>query len=338
MMKKIFTIISLLLSINFLCAQEQIKIETPQLPEKNAIKAEESMTCLDGFVLGLVEGITEFLPISSTGHLILTNNFLGLEKDNAILNSKGEIITSRKGETYTLKNAVDAYAIVIQIAAIAAVALLYWAEILSMLKGLCGKSKEGLLLTRNLIVAFLPAAVIGFLLHKTIEKVLFGAIPVIIALVLGAFAMFWAQKKFGKKFEDKNTKTLELHELSVKQSLTVGFLQCVALWPGTSRSMMTIIGSYIVGLKPVQAAKFSFLLGLVTLSAASLYKLLKDGKEMTQALSTVPLLIGLIVAFISSAIAAKWLVGFLNRRGLAPFAWYRILVAILIACYFFICK
>ncbi len=120
----------------------------------------------------------------------------------------------------------------------------------------------------------------------------------------------------------------ELHELSLRQSLTIGFIQCLAMWPGTSRSMATIVGGYLMGLSPKRAAEFSFLLGLITLSAASGYKLVGDGEQMLAALDLGPVLVGCLVAFVSAALAVKWLVGYLSKHGLALFAWYRIALAI----------
>lgn len=297
----------------------------------SAEEKKSDLSNADAVTLGLVEGITEFLPVSSTGHLILTNKFLGLDSEEPVLGADGEILYADKSEdgkpvAYTMKAAADAYVIVIQIAAIAAVAFLYWRDFWRMILGVFGKSREGFLLARNIVVAFIPAAVLGYLFHDAIESYLFGVMPVIAALALGAIAMIFFQKKYEKHFSDSK-RASEICELSLKQSLIVGFMQCVALFPGTSRSMMTILGAYFVGLRPVQAAKFSFILGFVTLSAASVYKLLKDGRMMLEVLSPGPVALGLLVAFISSLAAAKWLVGFLNRRGLVPFAIYRLLLA-----------
>lgn len=301
-------------------------------------KTDASMSNSDAFVLGLVEGVTEFLPVSSTGHLILANKFLHLDSEAPLTDAKGNVIYSDKIEdgkpvAYTMKAATDAYAIIIQIAAIAAVAFLYWRDFLSMILGVFGKSKSGFMLARNIVVAFIPAAVIGFLFHDLIEKYLFGAMPVIAALALGALVMIFFQRKYESSFKSDKP-ALELHNLTLKQSLIVGFMQCVALFPGTSRSMMTILGAYFVGLRPVEAAKFSFILGFVTLSAASVYKLLKDGQMMLEVLSTGPLVLGLVIAFISSLLAAKWLVGFLNKKGLIPFAIYRLVLAAILLILF----
>lgn len=332
---KFLFLLFFLLSPTFLFSQVATnKVATPEIKTEELVVAEEPMSNFDGAILGLVEGLTEFLPVSSTGHLILTNNLLGLDSDEPAVDTEGKFIKNKDGKFYTVKEAVDAYSIVIQIAAIIAVFFVYWQDVSSMLLGLIGKSIVGFKLLRNLIVAFLPAVAIGLLLHDLIETYLFSVWPVIYALVMGALAMFLVQNKYGKTFKNA-TRAVELHELSIKQSFVVGLFQCIALWPGTSRSMVTIIGAYVVGLRPVEAAKFSFLLGLITLSAASVFKIYSDGVNMFEALPIMPLVVGFVVAFISSLVAAKWLVGFLNRRGLAPFAWYRILLAVVLTAYFY---
>ncbi len=280
----------------------------------------------DALILGLVEGITEYLPVSSTGHLILTNALLNLDADTPLSAADGSPIFDDGGNPYTMKSAADAYVIMIQFGAIAAVALMYRKSLLKMLMGILGKDREGLILMRNLIAAFLPAAIVGLILHDAIERELFGVKPVIIALAVGAMLMFAVQKMYDKKLFKSGVNS-SVENMTLGQSLTVGVLQCVAMWPGTSRSMMTILGGYLAGLKPADAAKFSFLLGLITLTTASMFKTLKDGQNMLQALSAGPLALGLLVAFVSAALSVKWLIGFLTKRGLAPFAWYRLLLA-----------
>lgn len=212
-------------------------------------------------VLGLVEGITEYLPISSTGHLIITSSLLGLDG----------------GAT---KQAVDDFNIVIQGGAILAVLGLYRARVMQMLRGVFGKDPAGLRLFVNLVVAFLPAAVVGFLLHDLIERYLFFPVPVLMALAVGGVYMMaleqWRRGRFGIPSHG-NRRGVE--DVTIKQAFGIGCLQCVAMWPGTSRSMMTITGGYLAGLAPAAAAEFSFLLGLPTLGAASVYSLLKNLKH-----------------------------------------------------------
>ena len=295
----------------------------PALPDLPADRPAE-LTYLDAVVLGVVEGLTEYLPVSSTGHLILANRFLGLDSDRPL----GEPLPGDP-EPKTLRDAANAYTIIIQGGAILAVVLIYWRRILDIVAGVFGRSRTGLLLLRNLVVAFLPAAFIGLLLEDWIDRHLFGPLPVINALVLGGILMLavehWRRKRKGPEVFSEGP---DLHELSVRGSLLIGLLQCVAMWPGTSRSMMTIVGGYLAGFSPARAAEFSFLLGLITLSAASGYKTVSEGGWMFEALDLGPMIVGIIVATIFAALSVKWLVSYLTRHGLGLFAWYRILLAL----------
>ncbi|MEM0965899.1 MAG: undecaprenyl-diphosphate phosphatase [Verrucomicrobiota bacterium] len=284
------------------------------------------ITYTDAIILGIVEGLTEYLPVSSTGHLILANSLLGLDSDQPIM----EVNTPTGRETKTLRDAANAYTIIIQGGAILAVLIIYWKRIQDIIAGVFGRSRTGILLLRNLLVAFAPAVILGLLLEEWIDEHLFGPLPVVNALVVGAFLMFavegWRKRRLAKKHIDTNGP--ELHELSVSRSLLIGLLQCVAMWPGMSRSMMTIVGGYFAGLSPAKAAEFSFLLGLITLSAASGYKTLKEGSWMIEAMSPGPVLVGIVVATVFAALSVKWLVSYLEKHGLGIFAWYRILLAV----------
>jgi undecaprenyl-diphosphatase len=274
----------------------------------------DTMTLLQAAVLGLVEGITEYLPISSTGHLILASELMGL------------------GETATQRSAVDTFNIVIQGGAILAVLGLYFPRVVQMCKGLIGKDSDGLKLAIRIIVAFLPAAVLGVLLNDWIESKLFNTPMVLTALALGGVFMVVIDKwKFNKHKEGEVFEEgIDLHEISIVQALMIGLLQCVAMWPGTSRSMMTIAGGVLVGLKPKRAAEFSFLLGLPTLGGATVYSLYKsvsgDGPDMFEVIGWTPIVVGLVVATISAALAVKWLVAFLTKHGLAVFGYYRLIL------------
>ncbi len=268
-------------------------------------------------ILGLVEGITEYLPVSSTGHLIITSALLGL------------------GQPPETKRAVDAFNIVIQGGAILAVLGLYWSRVGQMIAGLLGSSPAGLRLFRNLIVAFIPAAILGFLLNEWIERHLFYPVPVMAALAIGGVLMIvigrWQRRFFhGDEHADPADAHchVDIEHLTWRRALIIGLLQCVAMWPGTSRSMTTIVGGMFVGLRPRQAAEFSFLLGLPTLGAACVYSALKNftssEPNMIEALGLGPIIVGVLVATVSAAIAIKWLVAFLSRHGLAAFGWYRL--------------
>ena len=290
----------------------------------------------DAIILGLVEGLTEYLPVSSTGHLIIANALLGLDGDTPMSDKNGQpIFTNEDGiqRAYTIGDAAYAYAIVIQAGAIAAVILLYWRTILQILLGCLGKDRNGRKLAINLIAAFMPAAVLGLLLNDWIEAQLGdNTLAVAGALIVGAVIMLAVEhwRHHGNKEAVPPEDGPGLADLTLGKSIMIGFFQCFAMWPGTSRSMATIVGGYIANLSPANAAKFSFLLGLITLTAASGYKFVSDGKEMLSALNIGPVLLGCTVAFISAALAVKWLVSYLSNHGLALFAWYRIALAFIV--------
>lgn len=263
------------------------------------------MSWWQALLLGLVEGITEYLPVSSTGHLILTAWLLGFADD-----------PDRWAAAFTFN-------IAIQGGAILAVVLLYRRRLFAMARGVLGRDDDGRRLAFHLGLAFLPAAVLGPLLDERIEEKLNGPWPVAWALFAGALLMLavvaWRRRGGGAE--------LGLGDLTWWHALLIGLGQCVAMWPGTSRSMMTIVVAFLCGLGAVAAAEFSFLLGLVTLSAATGYKLLTGGADMLGQFGLAPFLVGFAAATVSAALAVRWFVAFLNRRGLAPFAWYRLAVA-----------
>lgn len=274
-------------------------------------------------ILGLVEGITEYLPISSTGHLIITASLLGLD-------------------TPDQKSSVDAFNIVIQGGAILAVLGLYRRRVWQMGRGLMGKDPAGLRLAINILIAFLPAAVLGFLLNDWIESRLFSLWPVAAALALGGVFMILVDRWRMKHLRDEEQSAaergeephaeLDLADLTPARALIIGLLQVLAIWPGTSRSMMTITGGVLVGLRPKQAAEFSFLLGLPTLGGATVYSFVKNLRHahetgtpnMIDQLGVFPIVLGIAVATLSAMIAVRWLVGFLNKHGLTPFGVYRL--------------
>jgi len=306
-------------------------LPSEEISESMAVEIEQNpeLGYWEAFVLGLVEGITEYLPISSTGHLILTNSALGLNSSDPIIDESGIPLLTPEGEPVTMKSAADAYAIVIQAGAILAVLVLYWSRVWQIFMGIIGFSPNGRLLARNLLVAFLPAAVIGLLLDDWIESLLFAPLPIAIALTAGGFLMLAVESWRKYQLPDKDN-ILDLHKMGIKQCLFIGLMQCVAMWPGISRSMMTIVGGYAAGLKPAKAAEFSFLLGLITLTAASGYRALTRGPELLMVVELKPLILGIAVAFISAALSVRWLVGYLTRHGLSLFAWYRFILAALV--------
>ncbi|MEY4832766.1 MAG: undecaprenyl-diphosphatase [Planctomycetota bacterium] len=282
------------------------------------------MTLFDAVILGLVEGITEYLPVSSTGHLLLTAQWLGLRSEEE------------------QRRAVDAFSIVIQGGAILAVAGLYWSKVRGMahacvaVSGLVRKAadhRQALRLLRNLVAAFIPAAIFGLLLDDWLEARLFKPLPVVLALAIGGIALVLLDKWVRERAADERGTEVDGSSLTVVQSVLIGLLQCVAMWPGTSRSMMSILGGLAVGLRPRAAAEFSFLLGLPTLGAACAYSLLKllrqdGGIELLGGI--MPVAVGVIVAAVSAAFAISWLVAFIGRGGFLWCGLWRILLAALV--------
>ncbi|ACB76875.1 undecaprenyl-diphosphate phosphatase [Opitutus terrae] len=292
------------------------------------------LSLADAAVLGAVEGITEYLPVSSTGHLIIAARALRVDSNLPLRRANGEVhwfvpptAKHPDGVPLTLKLAADTYVVVIQFGAIAAVGMLYWRQLVAMLLGLLGRDPAGLRLLRNVLLAFLPAAIVGFLVHDWIDTHLFSLEAVIAAQVAGAGLILWAER-----YRRRRVATTARHpefptDLSMGAAFRIGLLQCVSLWPGTSRSMMTIIGGYLAGLDPRRSAEFSFLLGFVTLSAATVYKSLKTGEAMIMIFGWPHVLFGCVVAAITAALAVKFLVGWLSRHGMAIFAYYRLALA-----------
>jgi undecaprenyl-diphosphatase len=282
------------------------------------------LTLFDAVILGLVEGITEYLPVSSTGHLLLTAQWLGLRSEEE------------------QRRAVDAFSIVIQGGAILAVAGLYWSKVRGMahacvaVSGLVRKAadhRQALRLLRNLVAAFIPAAIFGLLLDDWLEARLFKPLPVVLALAIGGIALVLLDKWVRERAADERGTEVDGSSLTVVQSVLIGLLQCVAMWPGTSRSMMSILGGLAVGLRPRAAAEFSFLLGLPTLGAACAYSLLKllrqdGGIELLGGI--MPVAVGVIVAAVSAAFAISWLVAFIGRGGFLWCGLWRILLAALV--------
>lgn len=256
-------------------------------------------------VLGIVEGLTEYLPVSSTGHLILAQRAMGME--NSVH--------------------ANAYAICIQAGAIVAVLGIYFKRVQQMIRGVLGKDPTGLKMAINVIVAFMPAAVIGVIFDEQIEHYLFGLWPIVVAwLIGGVVILVFHQKR-------KNVPATQGADLSVmtwKMALLIGVIQVIAMWPGTSRSLVTILGGLLAGLSLASAVEFSFLLGVVTLTAATVFKARHGGPEMVEHYGWANIALGFVVAAISAAAAVKWMVAYLNRHGLAIFGYYRIAVGVIV--------
>jgi len=263
-------------------------------------------------VLGVVEGLTEYLPVSSTGHLLVTQDLMGLggagEEDKA---------------------AADAYAICIQAGAIVAVLGLYWRRVGQAFRGFAG-DKLGRRLQANLLAGFVPAAVLGLALNDVIKSHLFGPWPVVAAWFVGGAVILAVV--YRRKLRGATPRSgVSLDELTWKLALLIGFAQCIAMWPGVSRSLITIVGGVLVGLSLPAAVEFSFLLGVVTLGAATAYDAMKHGPLMAEAYSPLALIVGMAFAFASAAVAVKWMVAYLNKHSMAIFGFYRVAIAILVA-------
>ncbi len=270
-------------------------------------RAADELTALKAIVLGLVEGITEYLPISSTGHLHVAERLLDV------------------GTTQSTKDAADTYAITIQSGAILAVLLLYRHRLVTMVDGVLGRDDQGRRVLIAVAIAFVPSALVGVIFEKPIKDKLFGAWPIVVAWVIGGAVLLWLAPRL--RVLGREGVTLDL--ITPRQGLVIGLAQVLALWPGTSRSLVTIIAALYVGLDIVASVEFSFLLGFVTLTAATGYEGLKHGKEMIDTYGLVNPVIGLVVAFVSAAAAITWMIRYLERHDLSVFGWYRIAIAAL---------
>jgi undecaprenyl-diphosphatase len=261
------------------------------------------MDIWQALILGLVEGLTEYLPVSSTGHLLVAQRLLGIPASEA----------------------ANAFAIVIQGGAIAAVLLLYHRRVTEMVMGLAGRAEAGRRLAVALVVAFLPAAAAGLLAEDRIEEYLFGPWPVIGAWAVGGVFLLWVAPRIRQR------EGRPIEEITWRIALVIGLAQCAALWPGVSRSLATILGAIAAGLSLAAAVEFSFLLGLVTLGAATAYKAVDSGAAMVEAYGTAELAVGFGIACLSAVIAVRWMVAWLGKRGLGIFGWWRIGAAAAVA-------
>jgi len=275
-------------------------------------------------ILGVIEGITEYLPVSSTGHLLVAQRLMGIGTGG--LESKA---------------AADAFAVCIQGGAILAVLGLYSKRVFQMMLGVLGKDAEGLKIAIAIIAGFLPAAVLGAFFSHWIKAHLFGMWPIVAAWIIGGIGILWVSGWKKKQAIAREGK--ELSDLTWQLALVIGLLQCVAMCPGTSRSLMTICGGLLVGLSMRAAVEFSFLLGVVTLTAATAkdavdkvegiaqYNTLFGGTRlMIHEYGAMPMLVGIIAAALSAALAVKWLVSYLQSHGLAVFGWYRIAIGLIV--------
>jgi undecaprenyl-diphosphatase len=257
---------------------------------------------ITAIILGIVEGVTEFLPVSSTGHLILASALLGYNSDYWAL-----------------------FNIVIQLGSILAIVVLYWRTFWAVLQGLLRFDPTSVRFVRNLLVAFLPAAVIGLALHKQIEKLLGSPLTVAIALIVGGLAIIGIERTV----KEGNVKGVA--DIPLPKVIGIGFIQCLAMIPGVSRSGATILGALSLGVERRTAAEFSFFLAIPTMLGATVLELVTKRHELMAANSVGfgLIAVGFVVAFVVALVVVKWFVGLVGRTGFSPFGWYRIAVGAL---------
>ena len=264
---------------------------------------------LKAVVMGVVEGLTEFLPISSTGHLILAGALLGLDDDKA-----------------------KVFDIAIQTGAIFAVILVYWQKIFSTVVAL-PTQQEARRFALNVFIAFLPAVVLGLVFGKFIKAYLFTPTVVASTFIIGGLIILWAEgwgraKSEGQTIND-HARIVNVESMSARDALKVGLVQCLAMIPGTSRSGATIIGGMLLGLSRKAATDFSFYLAIPTLIGAGAYSLYKE-RELLSLADAPMFVVGLVFSFISAWICVRWLLRYIATHSFVPFAFYRIAFGIVV--------
>lgn len=252
---------------------------------------------ITAILLGIVEGLTEFLPVSSTGHLILAAELLGYQaEDWATFN------------------------VIIQLGAILAVIVLYWRTFWTVATGLFGREEGAWRFAINVAVAFIPSAVLGFILIDNIEALLGNAIIVAVALILGGIAILLIERLVQPASIEPGIAAIPL-----KRALGIGFIQCLSMVPGVSRSGATIMGALSLGIERRTAAEFSFFLAVPTMVGATTLQVAKHHREIAASGVDWGLIaVGFAVSFIVALVVIRWFVGIVGRHGFAPFAWYRI--------------
>lgn len=268
-----------------------------------------SLTTPEAIVLGVVEGVTEYLPISSTGHLLVVEKVLDL------------------GTGPTGSDAADSYTVIIQIGAILAVLGIFRNRFTLMLQGLAGRSVEGRNLVRSLALAFLPSVAVALAFEDPIKERLLEPWPVVVAWAFwGAFLLF-----FAARVSNVPTRFDALGSIPWKVAAAIGFAQALALWPGTSRSLVTIVAASALGVGLTTAVEFSFLLGFLTLSAATAYELMNNGSTLVDQFGVTNPLVGVVVAGVAAFVSVKWMITYLEKHTLVIFGWYRLGVAGVVA-------
>ena len=260
----------------------------------------DTVLLIKAAVMGIVEGLTEFLPISSTGHLILAGALLGLADAKA-----------------------KVFDIAIQTGAILAVIMVYWTKIRQTLVAL-PRERSAQRLTLNVVIGFLPAVVLGLLFGKMIKEHLFTPAVVASTFILGGFIILWAEKR-----QQTAVRIQHVDDMTPMDALKVGLVQCLAMIPGTSRSGSTIIGGMLLGLSRQAATDFSFFLAIPTLIGAGAYSLYKERALLSMA--DMPMfVVGLVFSFVSAWFCVRWLLRYISSHSFVPFAWYRIAFGIVV--------
>lgn len=261
---------------------------------------------IQAIIMGIVEGITEFLPISSTGYLILSADIMG----------------------FWTKEKVDLFVVVVQLGAILAVIYDYWGRLWQALKGLITGKADGMSNPRqlglSLIVATIPVMLLGFTFADEIKLYLFNPVTVAIMLIIGGLLIFYVENR------PKPIIAAEAEDVSLKTALMIGLIQCLALVPGTSRSGATIIGALWLGVSRKASAEFSFFLGIPVIVGAALLDLIKHGEVLTTTEDWVVLGVGTVVSFIIALLCIRLLVAWVSRRDFKVFAWLRIITGIVV--------
>ncbi|SDO32620.1 undecaprenyl-diphosphatase [Rhodoferax sp. OV413] len=260
----------------------------------------DTILLIKAAVMGIVEGLTEFLPVSSTGHLILAGALLGMDDDKA-----------------------KVFDIAIQTGAILAVVMVYWQKIRDTVSALPTQPKARRLVL-NVLIGFLPAVVLGLLFGKAIKAHLFTPVVVASTFIIGGFIILWAERR-----APSATRVHHVDDMTMLDALKVGLVQCFAMIPGTSRSGSTIIGGMLMGLSRTAATDFSFFLAIPTLIGAGAYSLYKERALLSMA--DAPMFaVGLLFSFISAWLCVRWLLRYISTHNFVPFAWYRIAFGIVV--------
>lgn len=271
--------------------------------------SEATIHLFKAFILGIIEGATEFIPVSSTGHLILVGTWIDFQSTES-----------------------KVFEVVIQLGAILAVVWIYRQRVWQLLYGAWQRDSVELSLVRNLAIAFLPAAIIGAIFISAIKALFFHPGVVVVMLVLGGLIMIWVERPSALK---KSPTALSIETISWKQALAVGCAQCLAMIPGTSRSGATIIGGMIAGIERKTATEFSFFLAMPTMFAAAIYDTYRHGSELTQA-DTMAIVVGFVMAFVTALFVVRALLAYLARHTYRAFGIYRIILGCVVGYFLFL--